>query len=43
MGDMKIKEKIPSILLIVLGVSIVVVELFIPSNEATEKSALEQG
>lgn len=26
-----------------LGVSIVVVELFIPSNEATEKSALESG
>lgn len=40
---MKITEKIISILLIVLGVSIVVVELFVPSNEATEKSALEQG
>lgn len=40
---MKIAEKIISILLIVLGVSIVVVELFVPSNEATEKSALEQG
>lgn len=40
---MKITEKIVSILLIVLGFSIVVVELFVPSNEATEKSALEQG
>lgn len=40
---MKITEKIVSILLIVLGVSIVIVELFVPSNEATEKSALEQG
>lgn len=40
---MKIKEKIISILLIMLGFSIVVVELFVPSNEATEKSALEQG
>lgn len=40
---MKITEKITSILLIVLGVSIVVVELFVPSNEATEKSAIEQG
>lgn len=37
---MKITEKITSILLIVLGFSIVVVELFVPSNEATEKSAL---
>ena len=43
MVDMKITEKIISILLIVLGFSIVVVELFVPSNEATEKSALEQG
>lgn len=39
---MKITEKIVSILLIVFGFSIVVVEIFVPANEATEKSALEQ-